>query len=119
MTLYYSSLIISYAFLSSPAVFYPVDCAHPDEWDEEEIDIEWDYDVDDDLVVEYLFELLRFEEEYATKTDDELWEYIEDNLDNLADAYLPQLLAHFEDSAREDAEENYTPPEPDYDDYYD
>ena len=120
MELEYSGLTITVWTLVSRAVLYPVDYAHPDEYDDHEEDIDWTYDADDDEVSEYLYELLSEEEEFKDYDEDALNQYIEDNYDDLTDKYYDSLLEHFKDKAREDAEENYEPeepepPEPDYD----
>lgn len=111
MTLEYENLTITVWTLVSRAVLYPVDFAHPDEYDDHEEEISWEYEADDDEVSEKLYELLQDTDECKDMSEDEL-------NDDLTEKYYSELLKHFEDQAREDAEENYEPPEPDYDDYY-
>lgn len=120
MTLEYENLTITVWILVSRAVLYPVDFAHPDEYDDHEEEISWEYEADDDEVSEKLFELLQDTDECKDMSEDELNNYIEEHYDDLTEKYYSDLLEHFKDKAREDAEENYEPepPEPDYDDYY-
>ena len=120
MELEYSNLTITVWTLVSRAVLYPVDIAHPDEYDDHEEEIEWTYDADDDEITEFLHEILSQDDGFKNYGDDDLYAYIDDNYEDLVDKYNDELLDHFRDKAREDAEEDYEPEpyEPDYDDYY-
>ena len=117
MELEYKNLTITVWTLTSPAVYYPNDFAHPDEYDDFETEIDWYYWAEDEEVMDFLHEKLSALDEYKDKSDEELNEYINDHYEDLCDEYYKDLLDHFEDKAREDAEENYEPepPEPDYD----
>lgn len=120
MELEYSNLTITVWTLVCRARLYPVDLAHPDEYDDHEEEVDWTYDADDGEVCDYLYEQLSELDEFKNYSEDELNDYIENNYEELCKKYNDGLLEHFKEKAREDAEENYEPepPEPDYDDYY-
>ena len=118
--LHYDSLTITQWSLSSPAVLYPTDFAHPAEYDDYEVDIEWDYTADGDEVYSYFEENHQNFEELKDLEDEDLENYISNNFDELVEKYEEDLKDHFIGEARESAEENYEPAEeyPDPDDYY-
>jgi hypothetical protein len=94
---------------------------------------EYDYDLDYDDAVDYLFDLMYENGEYPDfledKSDEEInaWlndeknipkfrEWIEDNLDKLIDKYEYDLMNHFfEDASEKEYEERNRPYEPEYD----
>lgn len=119
MELEYENLTITVWTLVSRAVLYPVDFAHPDEYDDHEEEISWTYDADDGSVSEVICDILANEDEFKDYDSDALYKYIDEHFDELTEKYYDALLEHFRDNAREDAEENYEPEpyEPDYDDY--
>ena len=120
MELEYPELTITVWTLVSRACLYPIDYAHPDEYDDNEIEISWTYDVDDNYVTEFLYNFLANVDDFQDYSADDLSKYIEDNFEVLCDKYIDEIRDYFEDQARENAEENYVQesPEPDYDDYY-
>ena len=118
----YEDLTITQWVLTSPAVYYPNDYAHPDEYDDYEIDIDWSYYLDSDQVFDYFYENSEKYEELKDLSEDDLEAYINEHMDELFEKYEEDLKEEYKERAREDAEENYEPPEPDYpdpDDYYD
>lgn len=115
----YEDLTITVWTLVSPARLYPVDFAHPDEYDDSEIDIDWTYDADEEEVFDFFYDNSENFEELKDIPEDQIEDYINEHFDDLVEKYYKDLLEEFKEKAREDAEENYEPPEPDYDDYYD
>lgn len=121
----YSNLEITQWSLTSKAVYYPNDFAHPDEYDEYEITIDWDYEVNAEDVVDFFYNNAKlFDELKDIEDGDKVLAYIYKYFDNLVDKYEEDLKEHFKQEARENAEENYEAPEHEpepydpYDDYY-
>ena len=123
VTLYYNKLDITVVTKAgNPTGYY--DSAwgqwYPDDDETAEITIDYEYDVDKNYVEEVIADYLTEEElpGIGDMEPDDIYKFIEDNFDSLFEKYEEEILNYFEDSAREEAEENYEEPEPDYDDYY-
>lgn len=97
------------------------------EWDEAEDTVEHTYTVDANSVAEVIWELLTPADVTnvpgglsALEADGAYDAFLATDFDRLVDKYMPQILAHFEDSAREDYESNHGLDDPDdYSDYPD
>ena len=90
------------------------------QWDDKEI--EWTYWVSEDDCYEPLMDLFLgslSEEEYnawMTETDDSFEKYFEEHSEELVARFYDDLLEYFRSDAEEDANANWEPWEPDYDD---
>ena len=119
----YDDLEITVFKKVSEAVLYPADYACPAEYDEYETEINYTYTLDASDVFEYFWDNWDSYEELVAVGDDDqkLEDYINENLETLFDDHYDDLLEHFKDDAREEAEENYDPDDygPDWDDYGD
>lgn len=107
--LHYDDLEITVFYNMVPAKLDPIDEAHPEEWDQEDIKIEWDYQVNGEEVVEYFADRADEYEELINLPQEEVEPYIRHNFEKLCIKYEKDLLKHWEDKARENAEENYEP----------
>lgn len=74
-------------------------CEFSDEWEED--GVEFDYDVEDDRLLDVVVDLLYYEQFEGKVTKEELIEFIEefDLLDKIADGYEEQLKDIFEKEA--------------------
>ena len=74
-------------------------CQYSDEWEED--GVEFDYEVEDDRLLDVVVDLLYYEQFEGKVTKEELIEFIEkfDLLDKIADGYEEQLKDIFEKEA--------------------
>lgn len=91
----------------------------PAEYEEREIEIDYDYSLDEDEVMDYFADHADVYEEFKQFDDTEegnaaFNKYLEEHLDDLFDKYYDDIKEHFYESARDAAEDNYDPD--DYDD---
>lgn len=79
-------------------------CQYSDEWEED--GVEFDYEVEDDRLLDVVVDLLYYEQFEGKVTKEELIEFIEefDLLDKIADGYEEQLKEIFEKEAFESYE---------------
>lgn len=81
-------------------------------WTEEnEIEVDYEYEVDGETVADFLSDLVLQDEEKSKIIDEEYggddYRYIEDHFDDLVEEYDEELRDHFEEDAKEEAEEKY------------
>lgn len=103
---------------------YSVDYWNGSYWDTEEVD--WTYYVSEEDCAEYLMqyyvdslsdkEYKELENIYGEGLDEYLEKYLEEHFDELFEKYYDDLLEDFRYRAEEDANQNWEPYEPDYDD---
>ena len=106
ITLHYENLPITYQYN------HTVDYWDGKQWEEKDINIEWNYKVDKedildaiiDEVADEMYEKFPDREDFS---DSEINKYFNDNFDRLFKTYNKQILDYFKDEAIEDAEENY------------
>ena len=72
-----------------------------DDWEEFDEVIEWNYDADDEDVVDYLVNFVEIED------DEEAYKYTRENIYELSEKYEERLKEYFRERAREDAQENW------------
>jgi hypothetical protein len=72
-----------------------------DDWEEFDEVIEWNYDADDEDVVDYLVNFVEIED------DEEAYKYARENIYELSEKYEEHLKEYFRERAREDAQENW------------
>lgn len=79
-------------------------CQYSDDWEED--GIEFDYEVEDDRLLDVVVDLLYYEQFEGKVTKEELREFIEefDLLDKIADGYEDELKDIFEKEAFESYE---------------
>lgn len=90
-------------------------------------EVSWEYNISEQEAAEVIADCLvddLSEDDYNAivgpeQDDDKLMLYIEEHFDDLWKKYEGDLLDHFKDAARDDANENWEPDEPDYDDWDD
>lgn len=118
-TLYYNDLKITVAGDYHPETWGDYG-GEPAYYDDEEIEIDYEYNVDKDEVKDALLNIVLDKEKLHLITMDEeaLLRYIDENYDELFDKYNEELLEYFEERAREEAEENYESPDLSWDDRY-
>lgn len=103
---------------------YSVDYWNGSYWDTEEVD--WTYYVSEEDCAEYLMQYYvdslsdedykELENIYGEGLDEYLEKYLEEHFDELFEKYYDDLLEDFRYRAEEDANQNWEPYEPDYDD---
>ena len=73
--------------------------------------VDTEYEVDKNGVIEALIEILRETPEFVDMEDEDFENYVEDHWDELGDKYYEDLRDYFEDEAKEKAAEEYEEPE--------
>lgn len=106
ITLHYENLPITYQYN------HTVDYWDGKQWEEKDIEIEWDYNVAKEDILDAIIDEVADEmyEKFLDKedfSDSEINKYFNDNFDRLFKTYNKQILDYFKDEAIEDAEENY------------
>lgn len=86
--------------------------------------VDTEYEVDKNRVIEALIEILRETPDFVDMEDEAFEKYVEDHWEELGDKHYEELRDYFEEEATEKAEEEYEEPEydpyePDPDDFYD
>lgn len=104
--LHYDNLEINYQYN------YYVDYWDAPQWDDRDIEIEWDLTVRKSEIFDVLYDLIIDElEEKGINTDNlsdnEIEKYFEDNYDRLLESNYQTVLDYFEDRAKDDAQEKY------------
>lgn len=90
----------------------------PAEYEEQEIDIDYDYSLDEDDVLDYFADHAdSYEELKGFETDEEFQKYLEEHVDDLFDKYYDDLKDHFYEKARDAAEDSYDPDDYDNSDW--
>lgn len=112
----YYGIPVTYTYLVSREILYPVDFAQPAEYDEAETEIDYVLELDPSEVAQYFEDAFEDYEELKDLENPE--EYIETHLDELFDKYYEDIKGHFEETAKEEAQENYEPDD-DSEPYYD
>ena len=82
----------------------------PDDPEQHEGKVDWNYEVDVDSMVEFLQDLDEVEQEIDPDkllTGEEYQQKIEDNLDELVEKHMKLIMDHYRIRAIEDADENY------------
>ena len=123
-TLSYKKLPITVWTKISSERLYPIDYAHPAEYDESTKRINYDYDLPEREVFDWLWDHAdEIEELKDVDDDEEIEKYIRENIEDLFEEFEERLKEEFEEKAIESAEEDYDSdddyPEPDPYDYYD
>ena len=103
---------------------YSVDYWNGPQWDTEEVD--WTYYVSEEDCAEYLIQYYvdslsdkaytELETVYSEGLDEYLEKYLEEHFDELFEKYYDDLLEDFRWKAEAEANEEWEPYEPDYDD---
>lgn len=90
----------------------------PAEYEEREIDIDYDYSLDEDEVLDYFADYAdSYEELKGFETNEEFQKYLEEHVDDLFDKYYDDLKDHFYEKARDAAEDSYDPDDYDNSDW--
>ena len=123
-TLSYENLPITVWTKVSSERLYPIDYAHPAEYDEGEELIDYEYVLTENEVFDWLWDHVdKIEELKDVDDDEEIEKYIRKNLEDLFEEFEEEIKEEYQDEAIESAEENYDSdddyPEPDPYDYYD
>ena len=116
ITLHYEDLPITYQYN------HTVDYWDGKQWEEKDINIDWDYKVAKEDILDAIIDEVADEmyEKFLDKedfSDSEINKYFNDNFDRLFKTYNKQILDYFKDEAIEDAEENYEEVKDDFDEY--
>lgn len=105
--LFYNDLEITIWNKLSDEILYPVDVAHPAEYESEDIKIEYLYYVSKDKVIDFLVDILKDSESFERYSTKEIEEYVELNFDDLFENYYDEILKEFESDAKEEAEHKF------------
>ena len=111
----YSDLPISVWEKSSDAVLYPSDLAHPAEYDENQLSVDYTFDVRASDIADWLYDNAGEIDSLKDIPEDQLEGYIAEHLEELFNENLDMISDYYREEAISEAEENYEPEEYEYD----